>query len=174
MCLSFFPDKGRSQVRDIFLRRLFSAKDNLPTSVCCFRQSFVVSNKRFVGNSRASKLDNSHDGIPHSCAGVNAAKWPEIRLTGTHIQGPSTWYRLHTDILQRYILSRLADIRRGFETYERVWITASPKDSTRLSYCICTWKEGCLFINSNIAGYSFSVTCSKRADPSFGEFDNGN
>jgi hypothetical protein len=28
-------------------------------------------------------------------------------------------------------LSRLADIRRGFGTYERVWITAASKDFTR-------------------------------------------
>jgi hypothetical protein len=116
-----------------------------------------------------------HDGIPHSCPGINAAKWPKVHLTGTHIEGPSTWYRKHTDIHQRYILSRLANIRRGFGTIVCVWITAASKEAILqdLSYCFCTWKEGCLFINSNVASYSFSGKCSKQADLSFGEFTNG-
>ena len=82
-------------------RQVFVVSDkrlSFPTSVCCFWQALVVSDKalsfsdkRFVGKSRATKLYNSHDGIPHSCPGVNAAKWPEIRFTGTHIRGRSTW-----------------------------------------------------------------------------------
>ena len=43
-----------------------------------------------------------------------------------------------------------------------------------LSYCFCTWKEGCLFITSNVVGCSFYGKGSKRADLSFGEFANGN
>jgi hypothetical protein len=43
-----------------------------------------------------------------------------------------------------------------------------------LSYCFCTWKEGCLFITSDLAGCSFYVKGSKGADLSFGEFANGN
>jgi hypothetical protein len=92
-------------------RQAFVVSDkrlSFPSSVCCFWQALVVSDKalsfsdkRFVGKSRATKQYNSHDGIPHSCPGVNAAKWPDIRFTGTHIGGPNTWYRSHTDIHQR-------------------------------------------------------------------------
>jgi hypothetical protein len=42
-----------------------------------------------------------------------------------------------------------------------------------LSFCFCTWKEGCLLITSNVAGCSFSGKCSQRAGLSFGEFAKG-
>ena len=45
------------EVRYIFLRMVFLAKDKF-------------ADKRFVGKSRATKLDKSHDGIPRSSPGV--------------------------------------------------------------------------------------------------------
>jgi hypothetical protein len=92
MCLSFFFDKARRFVIHFYegfsLLRINLPTQSFPTSVCRFQQAFVVSDKalvvsdkalsfsdeRFVGKSRATKLYYSHDGIPHSCPGVNAAK----------------------------------------------------------------------------------------------------
>jgi hypothetical protein len=72
--VGFFFDKAH-RFLICFCEGISQLRITLPTSVSCFRQSFVVSNKRFVEISRASKLDNSHDGItPLLCPGINAAK----------------------------------------------------------------------------------------------------
>jgi hypothetical protein len=91
--LSVFFRQG-TYVCDKVLRRFFSAKDKLagkalsfltsvccfrqgfvvsdkrlsfPTRLCCFRQALVVSDKRFVEKSRVPKLDKTRDGIAQLC-----------------------------------------------------------------------------------------------------------
>jgi hypothetical protein len=62
------------------------------------------------------------------CVADKALSFSDKRFVGK--SRATKLYNSH--VHQRYILSRLADISRGFGTYERVWITAASKDSTRL------------------------------------------
>jgi hypothetical protein len=68
---------------------------SFPTTLCCFRQCFGVSDKRlfvifdkrfvvsdkcFVGKSRVAKLNNTRDGMPYSRPRFSLQNDKKIRL----------------------------------------------------------------------------------------------
>ena len=123
MCLSFFPDKARRFVAHIVLRWFFFAKDKFSTN--------ALSENRELRNVITVMME-FRPRVPASRGEMTKNSFNRHTHTGIKYEHTcTTWYRQHTDIHLRFILSRLALIRRGFGTNVRTWFTAASTDSTK-------------------------------------------
>jgi len=160
----------------------------LPTKLCRFRQAFVVSDKRlsfptklcrFPTNalSENRELRNYITVMMEFRTRVRAStrQNDQKSVLQAHTYGDEVPGTVSTRTYTKDTFCPDLPISEGVSEHTNACgLPQLQKILPDLSYCFCTWKDGCLFISSEVAGCSFYVKGSKGADLSFGEFANGN
>ena len=126
----FSSDKAcRSVV--YFYGCFFKLRIKLPTKLCRFRQGFVVSDKRFVGKSRATILHNTPDVILRTF--VPRRTYMTSVFAVTRRQGLPVLQYLHKAAVQTYQIRFVQNrwysqyIQEGFKAF---WVSGLPQPST--------------------------------------------